>query len=108
MIVEELKAFATFVHQSCNTQNSHVRTWEFVQNTKLSEKLYAKVKYLLDHPQVCKDMGKKAYETVTGLWNAETAVERLLNLSQSLLQGQKYPQLYESGPCSKAEILKDW
>lgn len=71
------------------------------------DELYEKVKYLLENPQVCRNMGRKAYETITALWNVETAAERLLNLAQSLLQGQKHPRLYESGPCSKAEILKD-
>lgn len=69
--------------------------------------LYEKVKYLLDHPQSCRELGEKAYETMTGEWNAETATKRLLALAETLLQGQKHPALYESGPCSKAEILKD-
>lgn len=76
-------------------------------NTCNVDELYVKVKYLLDHPQARRDMGRRAYETVTGEWNAEAAAQRLLTLSQSLLQGHKYPVLYESGPCSKAEILKE-
>ena len=68
--------------------------------------LYKKVKYLLDHPDAQKTMGAKAYETVTGLWNAETAAERLLHLALQILQGNKNPDLYETGPCSKAPILK--
>lgn len=70
------------------------------------DELYEKVKHLLDNPQVCRQMGKKASETITGLWCAEIAAERLLQLSQAIMQGQKRPALFESGPCSKAEIIK--
>ena len=68
--------------------------------------LYKKVKFLLDHEEERKVMGRKAYETVTDLWNAETAAQRLLELSKQILQGDKRPDLYETGPCSKAPILK--
>lgn len=70
------------------------------------DELHNKVKYLLDNPEVCASMGQKAYGTITELWNAETAAERLLELANALMQGEKRPNLYESGPCSKAEILK--
>ncbi len=68
--------------------------------------LYNKVKYLLRNTEYRESMGKKAYETITSLWNAETAAKRLLNLCQKLLQGEKSPYLYEDGPCSKAPIIK--
>lgn len=71
------------------------------------EDLYQKVKSLLDSPETCKEMGTKAYETMTGLWNAEAAVPRLLSLCEALLSGEKRPVLFHEGPCSKAEILKD-
>ena len=69
--------------------------------------LYKKVKFLLDHEEERKVMGKNAYETVTSLWNAEVAAQRLLDLSEQILQGNKRPTLYGTGPCSKAQILKD-
>ncbi len=72
-----------------------------------TEELYQKVKYLLDAPEARKEMGIKAYETMTGLWNAEVAVPRLLSLCEALLRGEKHPVLFQEGPCSKAEILKD-
>lgn len=69
--------------------------------------LYESVKYLMDTPGEQERLGKAAYETITGLWNAEVAAERLINLSEHLLAGEKYPDLYRTGPCSRAEIIKD-
>ena len=69
--------------------------------------LYEKVKYLLDHPETCREMGKCAYETMTEQWNAETAAQRLLTLCKELLSGNTRPNLYDEGPCSKAKIIKD-
>lgn len=68
--------------------------------------LYENVKYLLDNPKVCTKLGRNAYETMIGAWNAEAAAERLIMLSKALLQGQKKPELFVNGPCSKAEIIK--
>lgn len=69
--------------------------------------LYENVKYLLDNPSEQERLGCAAYETITGLWNAEVAAQRLMTLSEHLLAGEKYPDLYKDGPCSRAEIVKD-
>lgn len=71
------------------------------------DELYEKVKYLLDNPCEQERLGKAAYETIISEWNAEVAAERLINLSEHLLAGEKYPDLYQTGPCSRAEIIKD-
>lgn len=71
------------------------------------DELYKQVKFLMDNPDQRRSMGEKAYETMTRLWNAEEATERLLALCQALLEGQRHPQLYTNGPCSKAIILKN-
>lgn len=71
------------------------------------DELYERVKYLLDNPGEQERLGCAAYETITGLWNAEVAAQRLMTLSEHLLAGEKYPDLYEDGPCSRAEIIKD-
>ena len=68
--------------------------------------LYQKVKYLLDHPEECDRLGTNAYTTMTDTWNAEVAAERLIDLSEKLLHGEKHPYPYTDGPCSKAEIIK--
>ena len=71
------------------------------------DELFEKVKYLLDNPGEQERLGKSAYETIVCEWNAEVAAERLINLSEHLLAGEKYPDLYPAGPCSRAEIIKD-
>lgn len=73
------------------------------------QELYESVKYLLDNPSEQEKMGKKAYETIVNDWNAHKAAERLVKLSEKLLAGEKSPNLYQNGPCSKAEVIKeDW
>lgn len=66
------------------------------------EMMYEKVKYLLDHPIEQQRLGIAAYETILNEWNAEVAAERFLNLAQQILEGNMHPNLYESGPCSRA------
>lgn len=69
--------------------------------------LYEKVKYLLEHPEEQKKLGIAAYHTIVGEWNAEVAAERFINLAEHILAGEKNPDLYKTGPCSKAEIIQD-
>jgi len=68
--------------------------------------LYEKVKYLLDNPEEQERLGRAAYHTIVEEWNAEVAAVRFISLAEKILSGEKYPQLYETGPCSKAEIIK--
>lgn len=65
--------------------------------------LYEKVKYLLDEPAEQKRLDFAAYRTIAEEWNAEIAARRLLRLSERLLSGEKRPDLYKTGPCSKEE-----
>lgn len=64
--------------------------------------LYQKVRYLLDHPRQREVMGKNAYTTITEEWNAESAAQRLVTLSEHLLTGSNISELYLEGPCSRA------
>lgn len=68
--------------------------------------LYNKVKYLLDNEDFANNLGKKAYETITTEWNAKVAASRLLELIINLQKDNKC-DIYASGPCSKAEVLKN-
>lgn len=69
--------------------------------------LCEKIKYLLDNKKEQERLGREAYKTISKEWNSAVAAERLVKLSESLLLGEKYPSPYDSGPCSKAEIIKD-
>lgn len=72
-----------------------------------TEALFRKTKYLLEHPEARKRRGMAACETITTLWNGEVAAKRLTELAERVLSGEKNPELYKEGPCSKAEALSD-
>lgn len=71
------------------------------------EDLYRKVKLLLDKPDLCRQYGRKAYQTMADDWNAETAAKRFIELSEAILNGDKKTDLFTDGPCSIAKKLKD-
>lgn len=73
------------------------------------EDLYKKVKFLFDNAEKREEIGKNAYKTLTDTWNAKIAAERFVKVAAELLDGKSIEDLYESGPCYKAKILKnDW
>lgn len=69
-----------------------------------TEELYLKVKLLLDDQRKAAQLGKKAYETMIGEWNAECAAERLLLLLDDL-KTNGFSNRFSKGPCSRAEII---
>lgn len=69
--------------------------------------LYRKVKKLLDDNELCRRLGKNAYFTIADVWSADEAAKRFLVLSNAILAGNKNPEPFKNGPCSKAELLKD-
>jgi len=74
----------------------------FIYKSGSIDSLYEKVKMLIDNTTSQEQVGREAYHTIIEEWNAEIAAERLLKLSQHLLNGEVAPDLYETGPCSKA------
>lgn len=72
-----------------------------------TEDLYKKIKYLLDNPEERKKISKNAYLTMVNEWNAENAAKKFVTLAESVLSGEKTIDLFESGVCSKANILND-
>lgn len=73
------------------------------------EDLYIKVKFLLDNPERRKNIGLKAYQTMIKDWTPKVAAQRLITLSQYLLdkkENEKNEPFIE-GVCSKANKLKD-
>ena len=71
----------------------------FTYNRHKKEDLYNKVKYLLDHEDEKYRVQRNAYFTMTNLWNADVAVDRLIELIKSFIQGKDTK--YMDGPCSK-------
>lgn len=71
------------------------------------EVLYQRVKYLMDNPVACDQIDKNAYQTLKTTWNAKNATERLLDVAGRLLKEENTKSLYETGPCSKAEFLRN-
>ncbi len=71
------------------------------------DELYHKVKYLLTHSEERKRISYNAYTTMTQEWNPENAAQKLLQLCKHLLAGEKHPFPFDTGVCSKADILKD-
>ena len=69
--------------------------------------LYKKIKSLLDDPEKTKHICKNAYKTVTEMWNCDNTANRFVSLAKEMLSGNMSPELFESGPCSKAEIIED-
>lgn len=65
--------------------------------------LYIKVKWLIDHPEERREIGKKAYATMKDVWNGNNAAKNLLTLCNALLSNDKTHIM--DGPCSKAPLL---
>lgn len=64
--------------------------------------LYQCVKELLDRPRYRESLGMAAYHTLTEVWSAATAAERLVRTCEKLLAGEV--GFFSDGPCSKAHI----
>lgn len=72
-----------------------------------TDMLYNQISFLLDNPHKQLELGVKAYETISSTWNSTVASERLINLANHITSGDTSPDLYENGPCSKAEIFNE-
>lgn len=71
------------------------------------DSLYKRVVQLMDQPELREQLGREAYRTLADMWNADVAAERFIELAKALMDGKK-ADLFESGPCSKAKILRNW
>ena len=74
-----------------------------------TDMLCSRIQWLLEHPVAREGMGKLAYDTLRGEWNAQIAASRLVSLSRAILNGERRPKLFDSGVCSPAEpISEEW
>lgn len=69
------------------------------------DELSQKIENLLKDSVYCSKLGKNAYETISKLWNAEVAADRLLELIDAIRNGKNVS--FISGPCSVAKPLKN-
>lgn len=71
--------------------------------SELSAEAYSdRIAQLLDSDAQRESLSAAAYQTVTDLWNAQVAGRRLMALSTAILGGKVSPDLFDDGPCSKA------
>lgn len=77
----------------------------FVFKNEDWEDLAKKIEYLILNPELREIFGFNAYKTLENLWNPRIAASRAIQLFEDILSGKK--TLFEDGPCSKAEIIKD-
>jgi len=68
------------------------------------EDLYAKVKWLIEHPNEAIEMGIEAYLTILNVWNGKNAASKFMALSESLLEGRGVSPI-NIGPCSNAPLI---
>lgn len=72
------------------------------------EALYQKVKFLVDNKVAREEIARNAYYKMIDEWNPAKSYKRMIALIDSLLKTGDCT-LFERGPCSKAEVLKeDW
>lgn len=64
------------------------------------DSLYEQVKYLLDNPDVRKQIAKAGRESMVKLWSPANAAKSLLQLIEDIQAGRELS--VEEGPCSKA------
>ena len=67
--------------------------------------LTEKVSALLDEPERIRELGRAAYETVSGEWSAQTAAKRFVELSERLRKSEGSVRLWEDGPGSVAPVI---
>lgn len=60
-----------------------------------------KIIELFNNEELRRNIQKNAYATISNEWNASVAAERLIKLSNAILSGEKSPNLFDDGVCSK-------
>ena len=70
-----------------------------------TDDFYGAVKRLLADDGLRRQLGTEAYRTVTGLWHAPVAAERVLAFAENMTAGEPLP-VFADGPCSRAAIIK--
>lgn len=61
-----------------------------------------KIVELFNDKEKMKSVQEQAYYTISNEWNSKVAAERLIKLSNAILNGEQSPDLFEDGICSKS------
>jgi len=72
--------------------------------------LYVLSERLVRDSSYCRQLGKNAYQTITEVWNAENAAERLMELIKRILEQGRLPRVdltQKSYPCAPAKLLSE-
>lgn len=77
-----------------------------------AQMLYETVEKLVKDNQLCKELGRHAYETVTEVWNAENAAKHLLELIEKVVlsggKAEAVPDtMGELYPCAPAPVISE-
>lgn len=73
------------------------------------KKLADGLRALIKNPEMRRSFGERARETINEVWCAEEAAARLLMLCSAILEGRDATDIFDCGPCSPAQIVKnDW
>lgn len=64
------------------------------------KEFFSCVQELLEHPEQREQMGRAAYERISGLWNAQVAADRLYTCIKAGLAGDPIP-CFQDGPLSR-------
>lgn len=72
------------------------------------QSLSQKVKMLIDHQELRKKVGLRAYETIKNQWNSKVAAQRIIEFSDAII-ARNHQKFYQEGICSVAPvILNNW
>ncbi len=74
-----------------------------VYKSKDVDDLVEKIKSLIKNPSVIGEMGKRAYATMSEMWNGKVAAKNLMELCAALLREETSP--INDGPCSQAPVI---
>ena len=94
-------ACATVVSHAVGSAAYLIRSGEngYIYRFADVDELTEKLKTLVTDADLREALGRAAYRTVTELWTAEVAAERLIGLCRALASGDDGHNLFESGPC---------
>ena len=66
------------------------------------DRICDKIIELFNNEKLKKNIQKNAYAAISNEWNASVAAERLIKLSNAILSGEKSPNVFDDGVCSKS------